>query len=67
MLFRSLESPESPEIDSVDTRDQDQDPVLTNALMCLCVLVVMQDTSCLTLYESPIMHYLAVHSVDEQS
>ena len=35
--------------------------------MCLCMLVVMQDTSRVTLYESPMMHYLAVRGVDEQS
>ena len=35
--------------------------------MCLCMLVVMQDTSRITLYESPIMHYLAVRGVDEKS
>ena len=31
------------------------------------MLVVMQDTSCIKLYESPIMHYLAVRGVDEKS
>lgn len=46
---------------------KDQDPDLTNALMCLCMSVVMQDTSCIRLYESPMMHYLAVRGVDEQS
>ena len=60
-----LESPESPPSDSADLKDQD--PNLTNALMCLCMLVVMQDTSRIKLYESPIMHYLAVRGVDEKS
>ena len=46
---------------------KDQDPRLTNALMHLCMLVVMQDTSRIRLYESPMMHYLAVRGVDEQS
>ena len=46
---------------------KDQDPYLTNALMRLCTLVVMQDTSCIKLYESPMMHYLAVRGVDEIS
>ena len=31
------------------------------------MLVVMQDTSCIKLYESPIMHYLAVRGVDKKS
>lgn len=35
--------------------------------MCLCMLVVMQDTSRIKLYESPLMHYLAVRGVDEKS
>jgi hypothetical protein len=46
---------------------KNQDPNLTNALMRLCMSVVMQDTSCIRLYESPIMHYLAVSGVDEKS
>jgi hypothetical protein len=60
-----LEDPESPASDSTDPKDQD--PKLTNALMCLCMLVVMQDTSRIQLYESPLMHYLAIRGVDEQS
>src|SRR5271168_2772141 len=35
--------------------------------MRLCKLLVMQDTSCVRLYKSPIMHYLAVRGVDEQT
>jgi hypothetical protein len=35
--------------------------------MCLCMLVVMQDTSRISLYDAPIMHYLAVRGVDEQA
>jgi hypothetical protein len=46
---------------------KDQDPYLTNALMRLCTLVVMKDTSHIKLYESPMMHYLVVHGVDETS
>ncbi len=34
--------------------------------MNLCMLVVMQDTSKISLYESPMMHYLAVRGIDEQ-
>jgi hypothetical protein len=40
---------------------------LTNALMCLCMLLVMQDTSCIALYDSLIMHYLAVQGVDKNN
>jgi hypothetical protein len=46
---------------------KDWDPDLTIALMRLCMSVVMQDTSSIKLYESPIMHYLAVRGVDEKS
>jgi hypothetical protein len=45
-------------------RDSD-DPELTNSVMELCMLVVMQDTSRIPLYQSPLMHYLAVRGVDE--
>jgi len=46
---------------------KDQDPDLTGVLMHLCMLVIMQDTSRIKLYESPIMHYLAVRGVDKKS
>jgi len=58
---------EAPEIDAADARAQDQDADVTNALMHLCMLVIMQDTSRIKLYESPLMHYLAVRGVDEQA
>jgi hypothetical protein len=76
MLLQDAEptaQPNSPSGDSSDSSDssnlqnQDLDPNVTNALMRLCMLVVMQDTSCITLYESPMMHYLAVRGVDEKS
>ena len=35
--------------------------------MYLCILVIMQDTSRIKLYELPIMHYLAVRGVDKKS
>ena len=63
-IRRYLECPESPS-DSVEAKDQDPD--VTQALMHLCMLVVTQDTSRIKLYESPIMHYLAVRGVDEKS
>jgi hypothetical protein len=34
--------------------------------MRLCMLVVMQDISRISLYESPTMYYLAVRGVDEE-
>ena len=60
-----MKCPEGPEDDSIRPKDQDAD--VTNALMCLCMLVVMQNTSRIKLYKSPMMHYLAVRGVDEQS
>jgi hypothetical protein len=48
-------------------KPKDQDPNLIGVLMHLCMLVIMQDTSRIKLYESPIMHYLAVRGVDEKS
>jgi len=47
--------------------DEVEDPTLVGALMCLCMLTIMQDTSRIALYDSPMMHYLAVRGVDEQS
>lgn len=58
---------EVPESNADDIPAQDQDPDVTNALMHLCMLVVMQDTSRIGLYTSPLMHYLAVRGVDEQA
>jgi hypothetical protein len=60
-----LECPEREPSDSANARDHDPD--LTDALMWLCMLVVMQDTSRISLYDSPMMHYLAVQGVDKQS
>lgn len=56
------------ESDAGDAADRDpQDQPLTAALMCLCMLTVMQDTSRIGLYHSPMMHYLAVRGIDAQS
>ena len=49
----------------MEAKDRDLD--LTIALMHLCMSVVMQDTSSIRLYDSPIMHYLVVCGVDEKS
>ena len=46
---------------------KDQDPRVTVALMCLLLELVQQDTSRIPLYESPIMHYLAVRGIDVES
>ena len=55
----------SPETEPVDPEsDADPDPKLTNELMAFCMLMVMQDTSKIGLYDSPLMHYLAVRGVD---
>jgi hypothetical protein len=60
-----LKCPKGPEDDLI--RPKDQDANVTDALICLCMLVVMQDTSYIKLYKSPMMHYLAVRGVDKQS
>jgi hypothetical protein len=46
--------------DSGASKDSDPNPRLTNELMTFCILVLMQDTSKGGLYNSPLMHYLAV-------
>ena len=65
-IRRHLEVPESEVVDA-QARAQDQDADVTNELMHLCMLVIMQDTSRISLYKSPLMHYLAVRGVDEQA
>lgn len=50
-----------------DPECDEEETQLKNALMCLCMLTVMQDTSRIKLYDSPMMHYLAVRGVDSQS
>jgi len=44
--------------------EDNQDEELTNELMHLLQLVLMQDTSRIPLYNSPFMHYLAVRGID---
>jgi hypothetical protein len=60
-----LEEAEIPADESIQPKDQDPD--VTNTLMCLCMLVIMQDTSRISTYDAPMMHYLAVRGVDTQS
>ena len=55
------------ELDEEVADDDTEDRPLTSTLMCLCMLTVMQDTSRIGLYHSPMMHYLAVRGIDEQS
>lgn len=55
------------ELDNEVADDDTEDQPLTSTLMCLCMLTVMQDTSRIGLYHSPMMHYLAVRGIDEQS
>ncbi len=47
-------------------KPNDYDSNLTSLFMNLCMLVVMQDTSKISLYESPMMHYLAVRGINKQ-
>lgn len=53
--------------DSGASKDSDPDPGLTNELMTFCMLVLMQDTSKGGLYDSPLMHYLAVQGIDPRT
>ena len=45
----------------------DHDTTLQSQLMRLCQLIIIQDTSALTLYESPLMHYLAIRGINIQA
>ena len=56
-----------PPIEEAANEESEQDRALTSVVMRLCMLVVMQDTSRIPLYESPLMHYLAVRGIDEHS
>jgi len=60
-----LQEPEAEPNEAEDPKKHDYR--LTNTLMYLCMVVVMQDTSRIELYQSPLMHYLAVRGVDEHS
>lgn len=48
-----------------DEREQDQE--LTTALMRFCMAVIIQDISKITVYDSPLMHFLAVMGVDTET
>jgi hypothetical protein len=46
---------------------RERDPELTSELIGLCRLVLVHDTSRISLYDSPLMHYLAVRGFDTKS
>ena len=46
-----------PEDEFIEEKEQDQ--ALTE-LIQLCILIVIQDMSKITVYDSPLMHFLAV-------
>jgi superfamily II DNA helicase RecQ len=50
-----------------ESYERARDPELTSELMDLCRLVLVQDTSRISLYDSPLMHYLAVRGFDTES
>lgn len=62
---RTILQTNPPEDEYTDPSEQDQE--LTIAIMRFCMYVVMQDTSRITVYESPLMHFLAVMGVDAQT
>lgn len=54
--------------DALDDDDSDVGlAALASIVMRLCRLVVTQDLSATKLYDSPLMHYLAVRGIDEQT
>jgi hypothetical protein len=46
------------------TEEEERDRELTTELMRFCMLIIMQDMSKITVYDSPLMHFLAVMGVD---
>jgi hypothetical protein len=50
-----------------ESSERARDPELTSELMGLCRLVLVHDTSRISLYDSPLMHYLAVRGFDAES
>ena len=63
--MRTILQIEPPEDEHTDEKEQDKE--LTTTLMRFCMAVVMQDTSKVTVYDSPLMHFLAVMGVDSQT
>jgi len=46
------------------TEKEKRNRTLTTEVIQLCILIVMQDISKISVYDSPLMHFLAVISVD---
>jgi hypothetical protein len=46
------------------TEEEERDQALTTELMQLCMLIVMQDMSKISVYDSPLMHFMAIMGVD---
>jgi hypothetical protein len=51
-----------PEDEFIEEEERDQ--VLTIELMQFCILIVMQDMSKISVYDSPLMHFMAIIGVD---
>lgn len=46
------------------TEEEEQDQALTTELMQFCMLIIMQDMSKISVYDSPLMHFMAIMGVD---
>ena len=46
------------------TEEEERDQALTTELMQFCMLIVMQDMSKISVYDSPLMHFMAIMGVD---
>jgi hypothetical protein len=46
------------------TEEEERDQALTTELMRLCIGIVMQDMSKISVYDSPLMHFMAIMGVD---
>lgn len=53
--------------EDVYTEVEEQDQELITTLMRLCMAIVMQDMSKMTVYQSPLMHFLAVMGVNRET
>ena len=58
---------QQPVADAEAVAEEAVDNQLDNALMGLIISLLAQDTSQLLLYESPVMHYLAIRGVNPQT
>jgi hypothetical protein len=46
------------------TEEEERDQVLTTELIQFCMLIVIQDMSKISVYDSPLMHFMAIMGVD---